>query len=83
MQYREIILVGVDLTNCGYFFLPAGVNDPDNERRGIKVTDQHATAGRMLKLLPRWATYLRERDTELRVYSPKSALAASLELFKW
>jgi hypothetical protein len=83
MGYRRIVMVGVDLTSCAYFFLPEGVNDPDNERRGIKLNAPHATADRMLYVLPRWKKVMAEGGTEMLVYSDQSMLRKFMPKFEW
>jgi len=80
MGWTTIVLVGVDLYDRRYFWLPA-----DQPRSGDATVDEpHATAaGGMVEGMGTWREYLAQRDVRLFVYNPDSLLAGVLPVWNW
>ena len=79
--WKRIVLVGVDLYDARYFWLP-----PDSVRGDVarKPSDRHGTVGRgIVEIMENWATALRHDGISLEVYNPKSLLRPSLPQFRW
>jgi hypothetical protein len=96
LKYKEIVLVGVDLYDNRYFWLPPdktmGWSDTeqklvpaDETVRGLAVTSTHNTVSNgIIQTMREWAEYLRKRyGVEMSVYNPKSLLARELPVFSW
>jgi hypothetical protein len=82
MGFRHIVLVGVDLYNKEYFWLPPG------ELRAYEnpaVTDvgSYVGAGPIVELMARWRTSLAADGVVLSVYNPRSLLARHLPVFRF
>ena len=95
LKYKEIVLVGVDLYDNGYFWAPKGktVNWSEKKNkevfstktvRGIKSSDMHNTvnngAVEDIKFL---ADYLKKSNVKLSTYNKKSLLAKVIETYFW
>jgi hypothetical protein len=92
--WREIVLVGVDLYDSRYFFLPAdqtvtldaatGALGPGdaNVQRGNRADDPHNTAAGAVRLLGEWRPRLEAEGVRLSVYNPRSLLAGVLPLYR-
>ena len=94
LGWREIVLVGVDLYDSRYFWLPpdktlgydkanANVVPMDvNTVRGNRADDLHntATAG-VVEQMAAWREALADHGVSLFVYNPRSLLADALPVF--
>jgi hypothetical protein len=80
--WRRIVLVGVDLYDRRYFWLPPDEARSVDERRGASATATHdrATSG-MVEAMKAWGDWLGRRGVELSVYNPRSLLAARLPVY--
>ena len=80
--WERIVLVGVDLYDRRYFWLPSNETRSVDERRGASsaVVHDRATSG-MIETVSEWHEWLRARGVELLVYNPRSLLAAKLPLY--
>ncbi|MBT89144.1 MAG: hypothetical protein CMN79_01465 [Spirochaetales bacterium] len=80
MEYKKIVLVGVELRTREYFFPLTGFLAPINT---LPLLELNTTAGRMLVTIPRWAEEMKKYGTELSVYTKKSLLMHFLPLWDW
>lgn len=82
--WREIVLVGVDLYDRRYFWLPEGETRGVDVTRGAAYDDPHSqsTTG-LVALLADWTRELKREGTSLSVYNPRSLLADVLPVFRW
>lgn len=80
MEYKKIVLVGVELTTREYFFPLTGFLAPIDTLPRLEL---HTTTGRMLVMIPRWAEEMKKQNTELFVYTKKSLLMHFLPLWNW
>jgi len=93
MGWREIVLVGVDLYNSGYFWLNEGetiCNDYATGRhiiseitdRGCKFNEPHSTVyNGIVELLRGWERKFKNEGVSLTVYNPKSLLSSVLRIY--
>jgi hypothetical protein len=92
--WKEIVLVGVDLYDSRYFWLPAdktSTSDPAtgeaiaadvNTYRGLRAEDLHSTAQHgVVDLMADWAEHLAGEGVRLSVYNPRSLLASVLPVY--
>ena len=95
MNYKEIILVGVDLYDSKYFWAPLGKTVTFNEKlgkevfsnitlRGKKVYEPHNTVNNgIIKFLDKWNIYFKQRNIKLFIANPRSLLNEVLPIFKF
>lgn len=83
LGWREIVLVGVDLYDRRYFWLPEDEARSVDVRRRAAAGDSHSRAGSgMVVALGAWRRWLEARGVQLSVYNPRSLLAAELPVFR-
>jgi len=83
LGWREIVLVGVDLYDRRYFWLPGDEARSVDVRRGAAAGDpHHRAASGMVATLGAWRRWLERRGVRLSVYNPRSLLAAELPVFR-
>jgi hypothetical protein len=82
LGWTRIVLVGVDLYDRRYFWLPREETRSIDERRGSNAAQQHvqATMG-LVETLCSWREWLVAKGVELDVYNPRSLLAAALPVY--
>jgi hypothetical protein len=95
MNYKEIILVGVDLYDSKYFWAPLGKTVTFNQKlgkevfsnitlRGKKVYEPHNTVNNgIIKFLDKWNIYFKQRNIKLFIANPRSLLNEVLPIFKF
>lgn len=95
LGWTHIVLVGVDLYDSRYFYLPpdqtVGI-DPEtaldigverNTYRGHRFNDPHNTVRNgVVDLMGSWREWLESSGVRLSVYNPKSLLAATLPVYE-
>lgn len=94
LGWKNIVLVGVDLYDSRYFWLPpdkTATSDPvtgvpiaaeRNTFRGTRYDERHSTARNgVVQLMAEWSEHLRQDGVQLSVYNPRSLLAAVLPLY--
>jgi hypothetical protein len=95
LGWTRIVLVGVDLYDSRYFYLPPdttpGLNEETgvleasefNTFRGNRYDQTHYTArqGGVIDLMKEWRTQFNRDGVELLVYNPRSLLAAVLPVY--
>jgi len=92
--WKNIVLLGVDLYDSGYFFLPKGMNeiwDSKEKRlvlsaqswRGLSVGDTHNTARNgVVNLVGEWATLFNKRSgVSIWTYNPLSLMREKLPVY--
>jgi hypothetical protein len=84
MGWRRIVLVGVDMYDNRYFWLPA-----DEMRAsvtvahpGLRVSAPFPSAQRVIDVFSRWRVYLNQRGVTQAVYNPKSLLAEAMPVYQ-
>lgn len=96
LGYREIVLVGIDLYDNRYFWLPPdktlGWSETeqkavasDTTARGLEVKMQHNTVNNgVIELIGEWDKHLRATSgQEISIFNPRSLMARTLPLFTW
>jgi hypothetical protein len=82
LGWRRVVLVGVDLYDRRYFWLPQGEARSVDQLRGAGADDAHARAGSgMVDVFGTWREWLEQRGVELLVYNPRSLLAARVPVY--
>ena len=92
--WTDIVLVGVDMYDSRYFFLPPdetlgvdpatgrSVGVPRNQWRGQAAREPHNTLRNgMVELMGEWRQALAAEGVRLSVYNPRSLLAAVLPVY--
>lgn len=79
LGYTEIVLVGIDLNDSRYFYLPY------NETHWLSLTNnvevEHPTKKRTYTVMREWHNWMINNGVSLNVYSKRSALADFLPLY--
>lgn len=94
LGWRQIVLVGVDLYDSRYFFLPADqtmtvdrthatvVGAPVNALGGNRFDEKHyTTRNGIVDLMAEWRRFFDQRGIRLSVYNPRSLLAEGLPIY--
>jgi hypothetical protein len=84
MGWSDIVLVGVDLYDRRYFWLPEGETRAVDTMRGAEFDDPHsqATTG-LVALIAGWRADLAAEGVSLSVHNPRSLLSSVLPVFRW
>jgi hypothetical protein len=83
LGWKHIVLVGVDLYDRRYFWLPDGTTRSVDEARSAAFDDVHTQASTGLAdRLGRWRAVLETEGVRLSVYNPRSLLTTTLPLFE-
>lgn len=82
LGWRRIVIVGVDLYNKEYFWLPAGTARQD-ERPGLAASSRWVQADQVVETLALWRRLAQPRGVELFVYDSRSLLSQALPVFGW
>jgi hypothetical protein len=83
LGWGQIVLVGVDLYDRRYFWLPDGETRGVDRLRSASFADAHTQASSGLtEYLRGWAQTLAEDGVGLSVYNPRSLLAEALPIFE-
>jgi hypothetical protein len=82
LGYTEIILIGVDLNNKQYFWLPPE-EKRTYEKPGITATGPFPNLKRVVQLFSDWRKFLNQRGVQIKVVNPQSALAEVLPIHQW
>jgi len=94
LGWSSIVLVGVDLYDSRYFWLPPGETASvdraratvscaaSNVLRGTRSGDRHhTTTNGVVELMAEWRRYFADRGVRLSVYNPRSLLADVLPVY--
>jgi len=95
LGYEEIVLIGVDLNNRGYFWAPegktmnwspetGGLIASDTDNGGGNSEDMHSTVKNgVVNTIGDWALFLeKEYGTKMYIYNKNSLLSKVLPLFR-
>jgi len=95
LGWKHIVLVGVDLYDSRYFYLPSDTTPAVDERtgvlgpaefntyRGIRYDETHSTARHgVVDLMREWRAVFSKTGVELSVHNPRSLLAKVLPLYE-
>ena len=96
LGYREIVLVGIDLYDNRYFWLPPdktfGWSESEQmsgesatTARGLEVEMQHQTATNgVVEIIGQWDKYIRATSGQkISVFNPRSLMTPTVPLFTW
>jgi hypothetical protein len=82
MGWNQIVLVGIDLYDRRYFWLPEGETRARDRAKSASHEDAHTQAASGLaERMDEWATLLAARGVALSVYNPRSLLAKTLPIY--
>jgi hypothetical protein len=82
MGWSRIVVVGVDLYNKEYFWLPPGEARPD-EHPGLTAASPFVGAEQIVEMYGLWRRELETEGIELSTYNRRSLLAEVLPVFAW
>jgi len=80
MGWRRIVLVGIDLYDRQYFFLPEGEATP-HPSTDYGPLDRFPGSDEIVATFRLWRSLVEPRGVELLVYNPRSLLAEALDVF--
>jgi len=80
--WTRIVLVGIDLYDKEYFYLPWGA-PAEGERWGRKASDRFPSADLVVEYFRRWQPIAAAAGVSLEVHNPRSLLAEALNVFSW
>lgn len=96
MGYKQIVLIGVDLYDNRYFWVPANKTvawsseekketPSDSTVRGLLTSEPHNTVNNgVIRAVAEWQSYLKKKfDIKISVYNPKSLLVPHVPVFDW
>jgi len=81
LGWKRIVLVGVDLYDRRYFWLPPDEARSVDSKRDADVEDLHSASG-LVAELGHWRASMAEREVVLSVYNPRSLLASVLPTYE-
>ena len=83
LGWNRIVLVGVDLYDRRYFWLPPDETRSIDESRGASAEQQHVQAAMgLVETLGRWREWLAAENRQLLVWNPRSLLASTLPVYR-
>jgi hypothetical protein len=82
MGWKRLVLVGIDLYDREYFYLPPGATF-EGEKPGYAAHSRFPGADGIVDYFRRWRPLAEAKGVELLVYNPRSLLAEVLDIFKW
>ncbi len=82
LGWRRIVLVGVDLHNHRYFFVPEDQTRAV-EKPGVTHFSPYTNGDLIVQQLGDWNDKLQPRSVQLYAYNPKSLLVRRLPVFDW
>jgi hypothetical protein len=80
MGWKRIVLVGVDLYDRAYFWLPDGTRREDEEEF-LAVDDRFLHAQRIASMFALWREAAEREGVAIEIYNPRSILADVLDVF--
>lgn len=82
MGWRRIVLVGVDLYDRRYFWLPPGEARWVDAQRGAVAASPHSQSGTgLIERMRNWRIELSAAGVDLEVHNPRSLLREALPLY--
>jgi len=83
MGWKHIVLVGVDLYDSRYFWLPPeGMRSEDAHLHNYTTSDSpHATGRWMIDFMAYWKPLLEAKNVRVEIYNPKSLLNSVFRVF--
>jgi hypothetical protein len=82
LGWRRIVIVGVDLYNKEYFWLPPAVRLP-NEKPHLTAASRWPQADQVVDAVDLWREVAATDGKEIYVYDGRSLLANALPVFSW
>jgi hypothetical protein len=84
LGWKQIVLVGVDLYDRRYFWLPREEARTVDLRRGASAGDLHSRTGSgMIETFRQWSEIFVESGVTLSVHNPRSLIAGPLPVYQW
>ena len=81
LNFKKIVLIGVDLYNSKYFWLPSNIN---RSRFTKNSSQRHPTVKRgIISIMKLWKERLEKENIELLIYNKESLLNKVLPIFNW
>jgi len=80
--FKKLVLVGVDLYDQRYFWLPPDKTRHDLEIRGIAPTDEHPGNRWIIDFFQYWKPFLDEQGVSVEVYNPRSLLNSVFPIYQ-
>ena len=82
MGWKHVVLVGVDLYDKRYFWLPRD-QMRTYEKEGVELDAPFYSGDQIADMVGRWSEDLRNEGVTINCYNPKSLLAREIPVFDW
>ncbi len=82
LGWKNIVLVGIDLYDHRYFFMPPN-KSRDVEKSGITYSCPFTQAGKIVDQISLWRDLMRAEGVNIYAYNPRSLLANRISVFDW
>lgn len=82
LGWKRIVLVGIDLYDHRYFYMPPG-ETREVEKGGLTSSDPFSAGSSIVDHIGMWADTMRREGVELLAYNPRSMLTRRVPVFQW
>jgi hypothetical protein len=82
LGWKHIVLVGIDLYDHRYFFMPPD-QTRDVEKAGLTYASAFTQGNQIVDHLGMWHDLMRNEGVQLHAYNPRSLLTKRLPVFDW
>jgi hypothetical protein len=82
LGWKRIVLVGIDLYDHRYFYMPPG-ETREVEKRGLTSRDAFVTAPAIVDQIGTWADAMRRDGVQVVAHNPRSLLTRRIPVFQW
>jgi len=82
LGWKRIVLVGIDLYDHRYFYMPPDETRPV-EKRGLTSNDPFTAGDAIVEQIGQWAETMRGEGVLISAYNPRSLLTQRIPVFQW
>jgi hypothetical protein len=82
LGWKRIVLVGIDLYDHSYFYMPPG-ETREVEKGGLTSRDAFVAAPAIVEQIGTWADAMRREGIQIVAYNPRSLLTRRIPVFRW
>ncbi|MDO8877146.1 MAG: hypothetical protein Q8M24_08855 [Pseudolabrys sp.] len=82
LGWKRIVLVGIDLYDHRYFYMPPG-ETREVEKSGLTSSDPFIAGSSIVDQIGMWADMMRREGVQVVAYNPRSLLTSRIPIFQW